>query len=240
MSTDALYPFLAAPGSAPARDPAVLLADVARSTREKIGEVERVRAALLDREDAALARCGAAMAERFARGGRLHVFGNGGSATDAMAVASLFTAPGDGWRPLPAVALPADVASVTALANDISFDVVFSRQLAGAARPDDVALGLSTSGGSANVLRGLDQAHDRGLLTVALAGAGGGAMAEAAERGRIAHLFVMPSSSVHRIQEAQTTVYQVLWELVQVALGAEGSGGATGTGGAAPGAGPGS
>lgn len=215
--TDALYPFLA--GATPTRDPADLLADVTRSTREKLAEIERVRAAILDSEGPALVACATEMARRFARGGRLLVFGNGGSSTDAMAVASLFTAPGAGRRPLPALALPADVASLTALANDVSFDVVFARPLAGSGRPDDIALGLSTSGGSPNVLRGLDVAHDGGLLTVALAGAGGGAMAEAAERGRIAHLFVMPSSSVHRIQEAQTTVYQVLWELVQRALG---------------------
>ena len=215
--TDALYPFLS--GSTPARDPADLLADVARSTREKLAEIERVRARVLDSEGPALIACATEMALRFARGGRLHVFGNGGSSTDALAVASLFTAPGPGRRPLPAMALPADVASLTALANDVTFDVVFARPLAGSGRRDDIALGLSTSGGSVNVVRGLDVAHERGLLTVALAGAGGGAMAEAAERGRLAHLFVMPSASVHRIQEAQTTVYQVLWELVQRALG---------------------
>lgn len=220
MSTDALYPFLAAPDSVAVRDPADLLVDVARSTRDKLGEIARVRAAVLERDDAALAACASAMAARFARGGRLHAFGNGGSGTDALAVASLLAAPGPGWRPLPALALPADVASLTALANDVSFDVVFARPLAGAGRPEDIALGLSTSGGSVNVLRGLEVARERGMLTVALAGAGGGAMAEAAGAGRIEHLFVMPSSSVHRIQEAQTTVYQVLWELVQLALGA--------------------
>ena len=117
------------------------------------------------------------------------------------------------------MALPADVATLTALANDVGFDVVFARPLAAAGRAADIAMGLSTSGGSANVLQGLTAAHDRGLLTVGLAGYTGGAMAEAAERGLIDHLFVMPSTSVHRIQEAQTTVYQVLWELVQVALG---------------------
>ena len=219
MSTDSLYPFLATAGPAGARVARDLLADVARSTRDKLAEIERVRADLLEREAAALAACGAALAERFARGGRLLVFGNGGSSTDAMAVASLFTAPGADGFALPALALPADVASLTALANDVSFDVVFARPLAGSGRPVDIALGLSTSGGSVNVLRGLEVAHERGMLTVALAGAGGGAMGEAAERGEIAHLFVMPSSSVHRIQEAQTTVYHVLWELVQHALG---------------------
>ena len=216
MTTESLYPFLHA---APV-DPAALLADVARSTREKVAEIERLRADVLAAEAGALAACAAAMAARFDRGGRLLVFGNGGSSTDAMAVASMYVDPGPGWRALPALALPADVATLTALANDIGFEVVFARPLAAAGRATDIALGISTSGGSANVLRGLAAAHERGLLTVGLAGSAGGAMAEAAEGGELDHLFVMPSESVHRIQEAQTTVYHVLWELVQVALGA--------------------
>ena len=123
------------------------------------------------------------MAERFARGGRMHAFGNGGSSTDALAVASLFARPARAGRPLPAMALPADVATLTALANDVAFDVVFARPLAGAGRPDDVAFGLSTSGGSANVLRGLDVAHERGLLTVGLAGAAAGRWPRRPSRG---------------------------------------------------------
>jgi len=158
------------------------------------------------------------VAARFAAGGRLYTFGNGGSSTDAAALAALFVDPGPGHRPLPAAALTDDVATLTALANDVGFEVVFSRQLAAAARPGDVAVGLSTSGGSANVLRGFAAARERGLLTVGLAGYSGGPMAEAAARGEIDHLFVMPSASVHRIQEAQTTTYHVLWELVQQAL----------------------
>jgi D-sedoheptulose 7-phosphate isomerase len=116
------------------------------------------------------------------------------------------------------VSLTDDIATLTALANDVGFELVFARQLAAAARPSDVALGLSTSGGSANVLRGFAAARERGLLTIGLAGYSGGPMAEAAARGEIDHLFVMPSASVHRIQEAQTTTYHVLWELVQQAL----------------------
>nr|WP_211176919.1 SIS domain-containing protein [Pseudonocardia acidicola] len=200
-------------------DRAELLADVARSTREKVAEIGRLREEVLAAEADALAACASAMAARFTRGGRLYAFGNGGSSTDAMAVAALYADPGPGQRPLPAMALPSDVATLTALANDIGFDVVFARPLAAAGRQADIAFGLSTSGGSANVLRGLATARERGMLTVGLAGYSGGAMADAAERGEIDHLFVMPSVSVHRIQEAQTTVYQVLWELVQRALG---------------------
>lgn len=214
MSLESLYPFLHT-GSA---DADAMLADVAASTREKVTEIGALRAQVLAADAAALAACATAMAQRFAAGGRLFVFGNGGSATDAAAVAAQHVDPGPGWRPLPALALPDDVATLTALANDIGFDAVFARPLAAAGGPGDVAMGLSTSGGSANVLRGLATAHDRGMLTVGLAGYSGGAMAELAEQGRIDHLFVMPSASVHRIQEAQTTVYQALWELVQLAL----------------------
>jgi D-sedoheptulose 7-phosphate isomerase len=158
------------------------------------------------------------MAGRFAAGARLMTFGNGGSSTDARAVASRFLVPVPGARALPALALAEDVATLTALANDVSFDVVFARPLAALGRPGDIALGLSTSGGSANVLRGFAEAHRSGMLTVGLAGYAGGAMAEAAARGEIDFLFVMPSESVHRIQEAQTSTYHVLWELVQIAL----------------------
>ena len=211
----ALYPFLE-PAGRP--DPAAVLADVTRSTVEKVGEIGRLRTAVAEAVAERLAACATAMAERFAAGGRLYTFGNGGSSTDATALATLFVAPGPGHRRLPAVSLTDDVATLTALANDVGFEVGFARQIAAAARPGDVALGLSTSGGSANVLRGFSAARERGLLTVGLAGYSGGPMAEAAARGEIEHLFVMPSASVHRIQEAQTTTYHVLWELVQQAL----------------------
>jgi D-sedoheptulose 7-phosphate isomerase len=211
VTTESLYPFLHA---APV-DPAALLADVARSTREKVAEIERLRADVLAAEAGALAACAAAMAARFDRGGRLLAFGNGGSSTDAMAVASMYVDPGPGWRALPALALPADVATLTALANDIGFEVVFARQLAAFGRPGDIAMGLSTSGNSDNLVRAFEEASRRGLLTVGLAGYEGGKMAEL---DTIDYLFVVPSSSVHRIQEAQTTVYHVLWELTQAAL----------------------
>jgi D-sedoheptulose 7-phosphate isomerase len=195
-----------------------VLADVTRSTREKIEEIGRLRVAVAEADAARIAACATAMAARFAAGGRLWTFGNGGSSTDAAALATLFVDPGPDHRPLPAAALADDVATLTALANDVGFEVVFSRPLA-TTRPGDIALGLSTSGGSANVLRGFAAARERGLLTVGLAGYAGGAMAEAAGRGEIEHLLVMSSASVHRIQEAQTTTYHVLWELVQRALG---------------------
>jgi D-sedoheptulose 7-phosphate isomerase len=217
---EALYPFLYSQEDQDQQADAVL-AEVARSTREKVAEIDRLRGTVAAAEAAALAECATAMARRFTGGGRLFSFGNGGSSTDAGAVASLFLAPGAGARPLPAISLTDDVATLTALANDVSFEVVFARPLAAAGRPADIALGLSTSGGSRNVLRAFTEAHRLGMLTVGLAGYTGGAMAEAAERGEIDYLFVMPSQSVHRIQEAQTTTYHVLWELTQRALADE-------------------
>lgn len=210
MGLDALYPFLS---PRPAH-PGELAAQVRASTVAKTIEIVELRRSLERVHGAGLLACAVAMAERFARGGRLFTFGNGGSSSDAQAVAQLFCAPARG-RPLPALALTNDTAAITALANDVGFEVVFARQVAAFARPEDIALALSTSGGSANVLRGLAEAHGRGLLTVGFAGYDGGAMATAAG---LDHLFVVPSSSVHRIQEAQTTLYDVLWELTVQAL----------------------
>ncbi|MCG5218655.1 SIS domain-containing protein [Streptosporangium sp. KLBMP 9127] len=187
---------------------------VIRSTVAKAEEIVALRGDVLDRLGPALAGCACAVAAAFRGGGRLFAFGNGGSSTDAQALAQLFLAPGEGGRGLPAISLTGDAALLTALSNDIGFDVVFARQLAAQGTRGDVAVGLSTSGGSVNVLRGLEAARRRGMVTVGFAGSGGGGMAEP---GLVDHLFVVPSSSVHRIQEAQTTLCHVLWELVQQA-----------------------
>lgn len=208
---ESLYPFLYSGVS----DVDAVLAEVVRSTTEKTDEIDRLRADVLELYRDRFLECATAMAASFAAGGRLFTMGNGGSSTDAQAVAELFQNPGPGGRPLPAEALATDVAVLTALANDVSFDVVFARPLAANGRAGDIVMGLSTSGGSANVLRGFDEATRRGMLTIGMAGYDGGKMVEA---DTIDHLFVMPSSSVHRIQEAQTTSYHVLWELTQLAL----------------------
>ena len=155
------------------------------------------------------------MAARFAAGGRLFAFGNGGSATDAQELATLFLSPGGDAPSLPAFGLVNDTSVVTALCNDVGVDVVFARQLAAFGRREDIAVGLSTSGNSENLLRAFAEASRHGMLTVGLAGYEGGAMAEL---DSIDYLFVAPSTSVHRIQEAQTTIYHVLWELTLGAL----------------------
>ncbi len=208
---ESLYPFLYA-GHA---DLDGVLAEVRGSTAAKALEIVELREECLRLHRDRLIECATDMAERAAAGGRLFAFGNGGSSTDAQDMASLFMHPPAGNRPLPAFCLTSDVAVVTALSNDIGFEVVFARQLAAFAAPGDVAVGLSTSGNSDNLVGAFAEASRRGLLTIGLAGYEGGRMAEL---DTIDHLFVVPSSSVHRIQEAQTTLYHVLWELMQAML----------------------
>jgi len=206
-----LYPFLYAGSS----DLAAVLEQVRASTVAKTEEIIDLRQKLRDTDGSRLAACARAMADRFAVGGRLLTFGNGGSATDAQQFATVFLNPGRGWRPLPALCLSSDASVLTALGNDIGIDIVFARQVAAFGRRSDIAVGLSTSGNSENLLRAFDEASRRGMLTVGLAGYTGGKMAEL---DSIDFLFVAPSASVHRIQEAQTTMYHVLWELCQAAL----------------------
>jgi D-sedoheptulose 7-phosphate isomerase len=208
---ESLYPFLYE-GKA---DLDAVLAEVRRSTAEKANEIVALREEVLRRDGARMAACAAEMARRFAAGGKLLAFGNGGSSSDAQDVATTLLHPAGG-RPLPALCLTNDVAVVTALSNDIGFEVVFARQIAALGRPGDIAMGISTSGNSENLIRAFDEAAKRGLLTVGLAGYEGGKMAET---DAIDYLFVVPSSSVHRIQEAQTTVFHVLCELARAGVG---------------------
>jgi D-sedoheptulose 7-phosphate isomerase len=209
---EALYPFLYAEKT----DLSAVLEQVRASTVAKALEIAELRHEVVTRDADRIMDCAQQAAARFRAGGRLFAFGNGGSATDAQQLATLFLNPGGDIRPLPAFGLANDTSVVTALCNDIGVDVVFARQLGAFARANDIAVGLSTSGNSANLVRAFDEASRRGMLTIGLAGYDGGKMAEL---DTIDFLFVVPSSSVHRIQEAQTTVYQVLWELTVAAFG---------------------
>jgi D-sedoheptulose 7-phosphate isomerase len=212
-SIESLYPFLYSGTT----DLSAVLEQVRQSTVAKAEEILGLRRQVRDADGARLVACACQLAARFASGGRLLAFGNGGSATDAQQLATLFLYPGGAARPLPALSLASDASVLTALSNDIGVDVVFARQIAAFGIKADIAVGLSTSGNSDNLLRAFDEASRRGMLTVGIAGYTGGKMAEL---DSIDYLFIAPSASVHRIQEAQTTVYNVLWELCQSAVGA--------------------
>jgi D-sedoheptulose 7-phosphate isomerase len=198
-TTDFLYPFL----EAEEHDLDAVLADVRASTLRKGKDVIALRDAI---DVAAVATCAAAIRARLEAGGRLIAFGNGGSSTDAQDVAADFSA--SGW---PGVALTNDVATVTAVGNDVGFDKVFARQLIALARPDDVALAISTSGSSPNVIAGLEEANRHGMLTCAISGYDGGRLAEL---DWLDHLFIARSDYIPRLQEAHATIYHLLLDAI--------------------------
>jgi len=184
---------------------------ILRKARESAEVKEAFFRAEADRIEA-LAR---AMAAAFERGGRLYVMGNGGGATDAQHVAVEFCHPIiEKRRPLPAVALTTDNALLTAISNDRDFARVFGDQLLTHARHGDMALALSTSGQSPNLVHALEVARDLGVMTIAFTGKDGGRLAALAD-----HAFVVPSFSIHRIQETHVALYHVVWDLVHVTLG---------------------
>ena len=184
---------------------------IIRKARESAEVKEAFFRAEADRIEA-LAR---AMAGAFERGGRLYVMGNGGSATDAQHVAVEFFHPIiEKRKPLPALALTADQALVTAISNDRDFAKVFADQLRVLARSGDMALAISTSGHSANLVQALETARELSLLTIAFAGKDGGRLVDLA-----GYCFVVPSFSIHRIQETHVMLYHIVWDLVHVAMG---------------------
>ncbi|HYZ89033.1 MAG TPA: SIS domain-containing protein, partial [Myxococcales bacterium] len=169
----------------------------------------------IEENAAQLEQCARAMAKRFEAGGRLFVMGNGGSACDAEHVAVEFVHPiVEKRKALPALSLAAAVAPMTAIGNDSDFSRVFADQLDLLAKPQDMVLGISTSGASANVLRALRLARQKSLLTLGFAGRDGGQMPDLCD-----HVFVVKSWSIHRIQETHTLLLHLLWDHVHVALG---------------------
>jgi D-sedoheptulose 7-phosphate isomerase len=207
-SSSFLYPFLGK-GQQPLEE---VVEEVQDSMLHKVREVNRLRAAAAESEAAAISETAAAIAERLERGGKLIAFGNGGSATDANDLVSDCVDPPPGFGAVPAVSLSAESANITAIANDIGTEAIFARQLIAHARPEDVAVGISTSGGSANILVALAEARRRGLLTVGIVGYDGGRIVGE----RLAdHAVVVRSDYIPRIQEIQASIYHVLRGLVE-------------------------
>lgn len=206
-ATSFLYPFI----DAEETDATALLSDLAASAAEKARESAALQARSLDLMGAEIEQAGRAMADRVRAGGRVFTFGNGGSSTDAATLAALFARPVHG-RPIPAWSLATDQAIMTALGNDIGFDVIFSRQLIARARSGDIAIAMSTSGNSDDLVRAVAEAQSRGLLVLAFSGYAGGRLAETRD---VDHCFTIDSQSIHRIQESQAVVGHRLWQVVQ-------------------------
>jgi len=198
-----LYPYL----GRQKQDTGTLIAEVAGSILMKAGDDSRLRARMAEGWSEAIWNASTAIAARLAHGGKLILFGNGGSATDANDFALDCVLPPRGFHAVPAVSLAMEPANITAVANDVGTELVFLRQLIAQARPEDVAIGISTSGGSRNIVLAPEEARKRKLLTVALLGYDGG---EIGRRGLADFAIVVPCDYIPRIQEVQASVYHVI------------------------------
>ncbi|MDQ2866247.1 MAG: SIS domain-containing protein [Candidatus Eremiobacteraeota bacterium] len=201
--SDFLYPFL----GTKTQSLEGIVEDAARSIVGKSADAARLRDRVANEELSSIAEATIAMRRQIDAGGKLLLFGNGGSATDANDWALDCVLRDGDFVPLPAISLSMEPACITAIGNDVGMDVIFLRQLIAQAKPNDVAIALSTSGGSKNVLMALAEARKRNMLTVALLGYDGGIIA----RDRLSdHIIVVRSDYIPRIQEVQGTIYHLM------------------------------
>jgi D-sedoheptulose 7-phosphate isomerase len=192
--------------------------DVRRSALMKAEEIGALRIQTLTDNRQELLDAATALRTSFAQGCKLLALGNGGSATDAMDVVADFREASKTRAARPAIDLTEDAAILTAIANDIGIDAIFSRQVIAYGLQGDVLLALSTSGNSRNVIEALSEARRRGLVTIALVGYDGGRVSS---EQLADHVVVTRSEHIPRIQEAQASAYHALRELVEIAPGAE-------------------
>lgn len=212
IELEGLYPFL----GGHARDPHELSRALADSIAAKAAESRATNERFFAEATPVLLGAAAAIAATYRRGGRLLAMGNGGSSCDAAHVAVEFVHPVTAGRPaLAAVNLAADTAALSAVGNDVGFEHVFVRQLVAHGRAGDALIGISTSGNSANLLAAFGKARELAISTIGLAGGDGGAMRST---GLVDHCLVVPSQSIHRIQEVHVAAYHILWDLVHTLL----------------------
>ncbi len=193
------------------------LAALGDSVRRKQREAAETQARFVDAHAEAIVQCAVALGDALAQGGRLWLMGNGGSACDAAHFAVEMTHPIVEKRPAyPAATLAADSVLLSAVGNDQDFSLAFVSQLDVFAQAGDVVLGISTSGKSRNVVRGLKRARELDLLTIGFAGRDGGSFPELCD-----HCFVVESFSTHRIQETHGLLVHLLWDTLHLVRGAE-------------------
>ena len=203
-----LYPFL----GKEKQETLDIVAEVAASIRMKVRDDALLRAQVAKEESEKIAHAAVAIRERIDRGGKLILFGNGGSATDANDFAIDCIMPPAGFEGIPAVSLSMEPANLSAIANDVGTELIFQRQLIAQARPNDVAIAISTSGGSKNIVMALEEARKRNLLTVALLGYDGG---EVLRRSLADFPLIVRSDYIPRIQEVQASIYHLLREALE-------------------------
>lgn len=211
----AFYPFLH-DDAAKSQD---LMDQLRFSVTQKAQESVEVKTAFFGANADLILAASLAMAKAFQTGRKLLVCGNGGSATDAQHIAVEFMHPITvGRRALPAICLANDMAMVTAVANDVGFDDVFTRQVIALGNEGDVLLGISTSGNSKNLVHAFETARRLKLTTIGFAGDDGGKMAEMGGRGLLDFCLTVPTSSIHRIQETHVALYHIMWDMVHTFL----------------------
>ena len=209
---ETLYPFL----HGQTQDADALAQGLRESLRQKADESVATKRRFFEDNAEAVIAVAEAIAAVYRDDGRLFTMGNGGSSCDAAHIAVEFQHPVTAGRPaLPAKNLTADIAVMTAVGNDVGFEHVYLRQIVAHGRPGDGLIGVSTSGNSANLMAAFDKAKAMGLTTIGLAGMDGGAMAKSAS---LDHCLVVPSDSIHRIQECHVAIYHILWDLVHTLL----------------------
>jgi D-sedoheptulose 7-phosphate isomerase len=211
----AFYPFL----HEDERAPQDLMEELRFSLMEKARESIEVKAKFFEDNKDTILAASLEMARAFHRGRKLLVCGNGGSATDAQHIAVEFMHPVTvGRKALPAICLNNDIAMVTAVANDVGFDDVFSRQIIALGKEGDILLGISTSGNSENLIHAFETARKMKLVRIGYAGGDGGEMEEMRARGLLDFCLTVPTSSVHRIQESHMTLYHIMWDMAHTFL----------------------
>jgi len=203
-----LYPFL----GKEKQQTVDVLTQVAASIEMKARDDSRLREQVASEESEKIGNAVAAIRERIQQGGKLILFGNGGSATDANDFALDCVVPPAGYESIPAISLAMEPANISAIANDVGQELIFLRQLIAQAHPNDVAIGISTSGGSRNIVLALEEARKRNLLTLALLGYDGG---EVVRRNLADFPLVVRSDYIPRIQEVQASVYHVIRETLE-------------------------
>lgn len=204
-----LYPFL----GQQKQETTDVAGEVAASIQMKVRDDAALRVQVGREESEQISNAALAIHERLLRGGKLILFGNGGSATDANDWAIDCVLPPAGYQPIPAVSLSLEPANITAVANDVGTEVIFLRQLIAQARPEDVAIGISTSGGSRNIIMALEEARKRDMLTIALLGYDGG---EIKRRALTDFPIVVRCDYIPRIQEVQASIYHIVREMLEV------------------------
>ena len=210
-----LYPHMAAQG-AERPDPAVMDAALLESVRQKAADSVSVKQRFFAENAAHIVEAAHMLARCYRAGGRLYTMGNGGSSCDAAHLAVEFQHPVTAGRPaLPAVNLSQDMAMITAVANDVGFAHVYTRQVLAHMSERDCLVGISTSGNSENLLAGFLAAKRQGAATLGLAGGDGGRMRASND---VDLCLVVATDSIHRVQETHVALYHILWDLTHTLL----------------------